>query len=90
MKNTCYETIYVLIFIDDDWQIKGWVSIPPNSTRKVLETKADTFYFYAKSNTYNWGGSVERLFQDEEYGFSKMSLEKEFYKGYTQVLNCNE
>lgn len=90
VKNTCYETIYVLIFIDDDWQIKGWVSIPPNSTRKVLETKADTFYFYAKSNTYNWGGSVERLFQDEEYGFSKMSLEKEFYKGYTQVLNCNE
>lgn len=89
VKNLCDETLSVLTFVEDDWQIEGWISIPPNSTKKILETQARAYFVYFKTNTFTWSGSVERRYQDDEYGFSEVALEDEFYKDYTQVINCD-
>ena len=89
VKNTCYETLSVLTFVEDDWQIKGWITIAPNSTKTIIETQSDTYYVYIESDTYNWSGSVERQYQDEEYGFQEVTLEDDFYKDYTELIRCD-
>lgn len=89
VKNTCNETISVLTFIEDDWQINGWINVAPYTTKTVLETQADAYFIYVESDSYHWAGSIERIYQDEEYKFDKVALEDDFYSSSTQLISCD-